>query len=321
MSDNIVWQDREVRFDVSPTQISMRKGEKLVETLKNIEDKKGNEGEFGTFLISNLRMIWYCDTNQRVNLTIGYDCILSIEIKIAFSNSQGSSQSLNIRSKFNKNRFEFIFSTINHESPRIFTTFQSVCRAYESTKLYRDLKLRGSIFTEKNLNLLALEKIINRHNTIWNLSSDQGNVGSFIFTNIRMVWFSNTDEGFNISIPYIQIKSIKKKESKFGLALVIETSTLSGGYLLGFQTDNLDVILQEFIKLYTSFVENPILGTDIVIEDSSENKEIVIKRNQDDVKFVENEFNEVEKVSNYMVNEGGVENEGQKELILSEELV
>ena len=319
MTDNLVWQDREVRFDVNGNQMAMRKGEKLVETIKNIEDKKGNEGECGTLLISNLRMIWYCITNQRVNLSIGYDCILSIEIKIAYSNSQGSSQSLNIRSKFNQNRFEFIFSTINHESPRIFTTFQTVCRAYEGTKLYRDLKLRGSIFTDKNLNLLTLEKIINRHNSIWNLSSDQGNVGSFIFTNIRMVWFSNTDDGFNISIPYIQIKLIKKKESKFGVALVIETSTLSGGYLLGFQSESLEPILQELNKLHSTFTDNPILGTDIVIDDNSEISELVIKRNQDDVKFVENEYNEVEKISNYMIQAGNEKNDN-KELILSEEL-
>lgn len=325
MSDNIVWQDREIRFDMSSASMSMRKGEKLVETLKNIEDKKGNEGEVGTLLISNLRIIWYCNTNQRVNLSIGYDCILSIEIKIAYSNSQGSTQSLNIRSKFNNNRFEFIFSTMSQESPRIFTTFQTVCRAYESTKLYRDLKLRGSIFADKNnLDLLQLEKIINRHNNIYNLSSDQGNSGSFIFTNIRLIWFSITDEGFNISIPYIQIKSIKKKDSKFGLALVIETSAISGGYLLGFQADSLDILLPELQKLYNNYAENPILGVDIVIDDNNaESVGKVIKRNQDDVKFFESEYNEVEKLGNYLMdNENNQQNDPTKakEIIVSEEL-
>ena len=319
MTDSLVWQDREVRFDVGANQMSMRKGEKLVESLKNIEDKKGNEGEYGTLLISNLRMIWSCNTNSRINLSIGYDCILSIEIKIAYSNSQGSSQSLNIRSKFNQNRFEFIFATINHESPRIFTTFQTVCRAYESTKLYRDLKLRGSLFTDKTLNLLQLEKIVNKYNNVYNLSSDQGSLGAFIFTNIRMVWFSISDEGFNISIPYIQIKSIKKKESKFGLALVIETSTISGGYLLGFQTETVDLILQELQKLFAMYSENPILGTEIVVEDAPDTGEKVIRRNLDDVKFVESEYNEVEKIGNYIVGGENVEG-GKGEIIVSEEL-
>jgi Bardet-Biedl syndrome 5 protein len=242
MSELSVWQDREIRFDIPVTQLSKRKGENIVELIKNIEDTKGNSGESGSLTITNLRLIWSHHGNSRINLSIGYDCIISIEIKISYSNSMGSSQSLNIRSKFNQSRFEFIFTTIKHESPRIFTTFQAVCRAYENTKLYRDLKLRGAIIQDKNLNMLGLENIINKHSNVWNLSSDQGNVGCFIFTNIRVVWYSNVSENFNISIPYIQIKLIKKRESKFGSALVIETTQLSGGYLLGFQAENMDVM-------------------------------------------------------------------------------
>lgn len=71
MTDNLVWQDREIRFDLNLNNISMRKGEKLVETLKNIEDKKGNQGENGCLLISNLRIIWYSIENNKINLSIG----------------------------------------------------------------------------------------------------------------------------------------------------------------------------------------------------------------------------------------------------------
>jgi Bardet-Biedl syndrome 5 protein len=35
------------------------------------------------------------------------------------------------------------------------------CRAYETTKLYRDLKLRGSIIRDNNLMLLPQERIYN----------------------------------------------------------------------------------------------------------------------------------------------------------------
>jgi hypothetical protein len=48
-------------------------------------------------------------------------------------------------------------------------------------------------------------------------------VGTFLTTNIRIAWFHNTSENFNASIPYIQIKSVKKKDSKMGPALVVET--------------------------------------------------------------------------------------------------
>jgi len=71
--------------------------------------------------------------------------------------------------------------------------------------------------------MLPQEKIVNKYTNIWNLSAEQGNVGTFLTTNIRVVWFHNTSENFNASIPYIQIKNVKKKESKFGPALVVET--------------------------------------------------------------------------------------------------
>ncbi|MFN3504083.1 MAG: Bardet-Biedl syndrome 5 protein, partial [Allorhizobium sp.] len=46
--------------------------------------------------------------------------------------------------------------------PRLFTTVQSVFRAYETTKLYRDLKLRGAIIKDKQLLLLPHEQVYNK---------------------------------------------------------------------------------------------------------------------------------------------------------------
>lgn len=40
---------------------------------------------------------------------------------------------------------------------------------------------------------------------VWNLSSDQGNLGTFFITNIRVVWFAKQSENFNVSIPYMQV--------------------------------------------------------------------------------------------------------------------
>lgn len=44
-------------------------------------------------------------------------------------------------------------------SPRLFTTVQAVCRAYETSKLYRDLKLRGAIIKDKHLIVLPDEEV------------------------------------------------------------------------------------------------------------------------------------------------------------------
>jgi len=78
-------------------------------------------------------------------------------------------------------------------------------RAYETSRLYRELKLRGAIVKDKTLILLPREQIVNKVGGVWNLSSEQGNLGTFFVTNIRVVWFANLAENFNVSIPYLQI--------------------------------------------------------------------------------------------------------------------
>ena len=69
--------------------------------------------------------------------------------------------------------------------------------------------MRSSILTEdKKLKVLPKEEIVSVANGVWNLSSDQGNLGTAIVTNVRVVWYANMNDFFNISIPYIQIASV-----------------------------------------------------------------------------------------------------------------
>ena len=44
--------------------------------------------------------------------------------------------------------------------------------------MYRELKLRGAILTEKQLRVLPLETVVSTVNGVWNLSSDQVGVRS-----------------------------------------------------------------------------------------------------------------------------------------------
>lgn len=60
-------------------------------------------------------------------------------------------------------------------------------KAYETSKLYRDLKLRGAIIASNDLKLLPQEQTYNKVNGVWNLSSDQGNLGTFFVSNVRLV--------------------------------------------------------------------------------------------------------------------------------------
>jgi len=47
------------------------------------------------------------------------------------------------------------------------------CRAYETSKLYRELKLRGAIVENKQLRILPQEQKYNTVDGVYNLSSDQ----------------------------------------------------------------------------------------------------------------------------------------------------
>jgi Bardet-Biedl syndrome 5 protein len=56
------------------------------------------------------------------------------------------------------------------------------------------------------LNLLPNEQVYSKIAGVWNLSSDQGNLGTFFVTNVRLVWHANLAENFNVSMPYMQMK-------------------------------------------------------------------------------------------------------------------
>ena len=157
-------------------------------------------------------------------------------------------------------------STISIYVKHFFIVLVISGRAFTSTRIYRELKLRSSILTEdRQLKVLPKESVISLINGVWNLSSDQGNLGAFVITDVRVVWYANMNEHFNISIPYIQIASVRTRDSKFGVALVIESSQLSGGYILGFRvdpTEKLDEVAKEISSLHKVYSTKPIVGVE-----------------------------------------------------------
>ncbi|XP_051842170.1 Bardet-Biedl syndrome 5 protein isoform X2 [Antechinus flavipes] len=218
-----LWEDRDIRFDVPSQQMKTRPGEVLIDCLDSIEDTKGNNGDRGRLLVTNLRIIWHSLALSRINLSVGYNCVLSITTRTANSKLRGQTEALYILTKCNNTRFEFIFTNVVPGNPRLFTSVIAVHRAYETSKMYRELKLRSALIQNKQLRLLPQEQVYDKINGVWNLSSDQGNLGTFFITNVRIVWHANMNDSFNVSIPYLQIRSIKVRDSKFGLALVIES--------------------------------------------------------------------------------------------------
>lgn len=89
-----------------------------------------------------------------------------------------------------------------------------VYRAYTSSKIYREVKLRSGIVHENRLNLLPHEKVLSNLPDVWNLSVEQGNVGTFIVTNIRLAWFADVNNQFNVSMPYLAIASVSNEVFK-----------------------------------------------------------------------------------------------------------
>ena len=127
-SGTLIWQDREIRFDVPPAYVLLlllllllmpsddrfvhsrslaglgerlcsaiapdaravggtghvlfmlprlrcrrslenRKGEFQIDSMNSVEDTKGNNGERGELVITNLRMIWYSARSRKTNLS------------------------------------------------------------------------------------------------------------------------------------------------------------------------------------------------------------------------------------------------------------
>ncbi|VDL67403.1 unnamed protein product [Nippostrongylus brasiliensis] len=222
-------------------------GEVQIDRVDMVEDTKGNNGDRGVMRITNLRIIWYASSMPRINLSIGYSNITGLQSREVASKVRGTEvEALYVmaRAPNSSTKFEFIFTAMTSGMhSKMFNTVNSVHRAYETTKLYRELKMRGAIVDDSaNLKLLPLEQLVEKVTGVWNLSTDQvarevftiiclivtrfqGTLGCFVITNIRLVWFASTNSLYNVSVPYLQLFCCRIRESKFGLALVIETTT------------------------------------------------------------------------------------------------
>ncbi|XP_059051851.1 Bardet-Biedl syndrome 5 protein homolog [Achroia grisella] len=263
---NAVWEDREVLFDLPFSYLKLRPGEKIFDRIEPIEDTKGNSGTKGRMVVTNLRIIWHSLASPRINLSIGLNCILSTTTKIVNSGLRGTTQALYALAAYKMSRYEFIFTNLSPNSVRHYTSVVGVHKAYANSRMYRNLKLRGAIVHNKQLRMLPLEKINLNEHSIWNLSTDSGNLGTMVVTNVRVVWYADVNDAFNVSMPYITIETISVRDSKFGEALVFVIRQFSGGYVLGFRADppdRLRPLLAELQALHQAYTERPIFGLEI----------------------------------------------------------
>ncbi|EEC05997.1 conserved hypothetical protein [Ixodes scapularis] len=264
-----LWQDRDVRFDVS-NQCSDARRYILRAHTNEVMTVLSLHTCTGTLYVTNLRIIWQSNARSRVNLSVGFNCVTGVSTRTVNSKLCGIAEALYLMTKANNSRFEFIFTNVvPMEQPRLITSVLKTFKAYSASKLYRDLHLRAALLHNRQLRLLPREEVCSQVNGVWNLSSDQGNLGTFHITNVRVVWHANMNESFNISLPYVQVAAIRTRESKFGKALVIETSESSGGYVLGVKVDPLEKLQQvhkELASLLKVHRAKPLLGVDALLQ-------------------------------------------------------
>lgn len=168
----------------------------------------------------------------------------------------------------NNVRFEFIFTSLFAGAQRNFTSALEVYKSYVASTLYRELKMRGAVVSNRQLKLLPHEQVYTSQHGVWNLSSDQGNLGTLVISNVRLVWFADINEGFNISLPFLQVSNVVLRDSKFGTALVVTSSAHSGNYVLGFKIEpeeRLQTVYKELLALHAVYSKNPIYGVEYKI--------------------------------------------------------
>jgi Bardet-Biedl syndrome 5 protein len=287
-----LWQDREVEFDVSAARLRPRRGEAVVDELGSVEDTKSGLGERGQLTLTGLRLTWQSHSRRGINVSVGLGCVTSVATKTATSRLRGgTTQALVVQTRGRsggergaspgggggggggdgdaEQAYEFIFTSLVKASPRLFALAASALRAYGTTRLYRDLKMRSAIVQAKELLLLPGERTFSRLEGVWNLSADQGNLGVLITTSLRLVWFASLAENFNVSLPYVQMRLVALRASKFGEALLVEATPRAGGFLLGFKIDPPEArmrALREILALHTAAGERPDFGVRVEAE-------------------------------------------------------
>ncbi|CAK64692.1 unnamed protein product (macronuclear) [Paramecium tetraurelia] len=297
--------DRCIHFDIAAAKLNMQKGEKTLFLWKDVEDIKGNPDQLGSLVISNTRILWWSERNNSVNLSIGLGTIFHIEQKVTNNNRTFGTL---FRTKLaTGQKYEFHFSS---QDKKLYESLINIQRLYTQTMLHREIKVQFAMISQKKLNTSEKEQIINQYANTISVANDQQDVsGTLIFTNVRFVWYSATNDLFNISIPWIAVKKISKKTTKGLYTMIIETYQEFGGYYVGYRNIDMDSMIKECNKLHAFHTENPIYGIEI-----QEKQQPTVQRFDEKVQVVQSIYNQA---ARYQANEN---NDIQNDIAYSPEL-
>ncbi|CEM02386.1 unnamed protein product [Vitrella brassicaformis CCMP3155] len=258
-----LWQDRAIRWDQPRTVMALRPAEVTLQAFDDVEDTKGDNG-LGRVQITNLRILWTSNTNPKLNISIGMGTIAYLHFNMVNSRQFQRVRAPNIMTQYNNTRFEFTFAIDSDKAMQLFHQLETTVRRYRATRTYRDLILRDeALLSDGELTILPNEEVKKKVENCDNLTTDESFPGTLFVTNLRVVWSAAATPNINVSVPFIQTRGVGTRASRFGQALVIETSQLSGGYILGFkfrEGGEIERMLELINKLFGEAKKNPYFG-------------------------------------------------------------
>ena len=126
---NDIWELKLIKFATSLGD-DIKPYEKHIAISSLVEDSKGNPGVKGFFTLSNLRIVWYSQTDKDINLSIGLDTINNVVLKsIPVSGYSDFKHLLTLKAVSpSQVKFEFKFIGFTEKEERIFKKVSDVFR-------------------------------------------------------------------------------------------------------------------------------------------------------------------------------------------------
>lgn len=250
ISTNPLLQDRQFRLCQSLERVALRKGERLIKTIENVEDPLASPNTIGTLQITNLRLIWICRDNSSENSSIGYNIISE-----KHTNFKKTKETLSIQLQWGPGQYFIDLSCENsNKKQSVFKEFNESFENYVASKMHRDFCENQVIFNKKGeIEPLQGEKILAVEENVARVKeNNKKNVdGTLVLTNIRVVWYEKLNKNKqNLSLPYLQIKQTKEDHQKNQLSFVFYF--LEGTNEVCFETskEKYNQIFEKFIKFF-----------------------------------------------------------------------
>jgi len=237
-----------------------------VDLISNVTDTKGSQQK-GMLTVTNLRMIWV-EAKRGQNISIGFNATTKMAVRNSRSLLHGASKALIICTVLKGLHFEFVFAfrEAGQKHHRVFHRAMAAYRSYDASRIFRELRIQAAIIRDHELTLLSGEEVVSRVKGVWNLSSNRGSLGVLVATPIRLVWHSTTVDMSNASIPWIQVRNLRERKSKYGAVMTVEMSPRAGGVVIGFKIDPPDFLpklVDELRRLHQVFSASPTLSGEV----------------------------------------------------------